>query len=136
MADAKTFPIETVLGLTTGILLKAKGFGELHELAEHVAGHAIFTHEFADEQLWRRLVARVFAQHPQLRGAESFVLAAGAEADDCLADYVRRVVVAFGVTLEIAPGSGARAESPLQSLQRIAPGKPVIVVAIAKNGKG
>jgi hypothetical protein len=124
----KTFAIEVVLGLTTGVLLKRGGFGEIHELAEHVAGHSIWTHEFADKRVWSELSEKLFAQHPRLRDAEQFAKPEPGALGNYLAEYVARAVATFGASLEIEGGTEARTESPLQSLERLAPGKPAVIL--------
>jgi len=118
MPDPKTFPTEIVLSLTTGVLLKAGGFGDMHELAEHVRGSSIWTHEFADKALWRELSEAVFAQHPQLREAEEFERG-DAAIEVYLPEYVARAIARFGESLSIAKGATGRTESPIASLQRI-----------------
>jgi hypothetical protein len=118
----KTFGTDVVLSLTTGILLKEKGFGEMQDLCEYIAGHPVWTHELADKAFVNKLVEAVFEQHPQLREAETWDAGdkQGADMRTYLRDYVSRQMEKFGTTLEIKPGSMARTENPLESFQRIA----------------
>ena len=116
----KTFPIDAVLSLTTGILVGP--FDKLHELIEHVAGHPVWTHELAERALWGRLSELVFSQHPQLRDAKPFSCAAGlpkATIDTLVASYVEEASALFGAEVEIDAGDLERTEGPLVSAQRI-----------------
>lgn len=122
----KSYPVEVVLSATTGVLLKHHGFDELHELAEHVLGHPVWTHEFADAGTVRRLRDAVLAQHPALRDAEPW--APDGDLAAYLAGYVERARARYGATLEVEAGTGERTESPLASMQRLAPDKPIVVV--------
>lgn len=127
----KAYPIEIVLSLTTGFLLKHQGFAEMHELAEHVLGHSVWTHEFADEQLVQRMAVAVFRQHPALRDAEAFDVSIKKEKlDEYLAAYVARAVTRYGAFLDIERGTDQRTESPLVSGQRLMDGRPVIGVSV------
>ncbi len=118
----KTYPTEIVLSLTTGYLLKQGGLGEIQDLAEHVAGHSIFTHELVDKQLVTKLVARVHEQHPQLAYVDKF--APEIISDDLLRGaytraYVTHQIAKYGAELEIEGGTGERAENPVESFQRL-----------------
>jgi uncharacterized Zn finger protein len=116
----KSYPIEIILSLTTGFLLKEGGFSEMHGLVEHVLGHPVWTHEFADKALWERTRELVFAQHPQLRDAEAFDRAAAKrDVATYLTSYVSRAVARYGATLEIQQGATEREENPIESAERI-----------------
>lgn len=110
----RSFSIHAILSLTTGKLLG--DFGEMHELAEWVAGYPIWTHEFADKTLWQRLRLTVFAQHPALAAADADAAKINGEnvAEYCVAFEKR-----FGKSLEIVSGTDERQESPMQSAERI-----------------
>lgn len=117
----RAFPIEVIASLTTGKLLC--GFGDMHELAEFVAGHPIWTHEFACRETNQRLADTVFAQHPSVRDIDaSWVTRENWRA------FVEELRRKFPVPLEITKGDEARTEGPVESFQRIAPGKPVVAV--------
>lgn len=127
----KSWPIETVLALTTGRLLKHGGFGDMQELAEYVLGHPVWTHEFADRGMVTKMKNAVFAQHPTLRNAEAFdATAAKRSLDDYLAGYVERAAATFGASIEIEAGKQERTESPLASAARLMPGKPIVAVEV------
>lgn len=119
----KSFPMWAILSLTTGCLLGGS-FGDVHELAEHLAGHPIWTHEFADKAMWTKLCDLLFAQHPDLR--ETLTPSVKITRDNW--EQQRDLLVAkYGTERMITKGSSERTESPIESMQRIAPGKPVVV---------
>lgn len=49
-----------IVGLFTGI--SCGPFGDVHELAEELMGHPIWTHQFADEKVWGVLKEKVRPQ--------------------------------------------------------------------------
>lgn len=124
----KSYPLEIVLSLTTGVLLKKGAFGDLHELAEHVAGHAIWSHEFAQKALWEQLRDMVYVQHPRLREAAEYDKPDDVRIAEYLPAYVDKAVAQFGATVEIEGGHSERSESPVESLLRLAPDSTVVVV--------
>lgn len=114
----KNYGTDIVLSLTTGILLKERGFSEMHELCEYIAGHSVWTHELADKALVQKLVDAVHQQHPQLRDVEKW------EPGDkdkyvYLNEYVTRQTEKFGSSLSISPAPFERTEDPLHSLERL-----------------
>lgn len=127
----KTFQLADVLTLTTGRLLT--DFHKLHELAEHIAGHPIWTHEFADKKLCDRLRERVFEQYPALRDALMIPIQEGVDPAVIrlrIHEYLKENQEKFGAEFEFEQGGETRTENPIESLQRIAPGKPVLAVVV------
>lgn len=108
----RVFPIEDILSLTTGRVLSS--FSSMHECAEFVAGHPIWTHEFASGALWLTLREAVFAQHPQLQAAS----VDGITRDNWQA-YVARFREEYGPTLSIKRGTAERAAGPAETLVQV-----------------
>ncbi len=130
MTNMREFSIEAILGLVGGYILKEDVFSEMHELGEHVLGHAVWTHEFADRGLCERMRAALVAQHPALGELEVWDRARACEdLKTYLAAYVGRQRTKYGALLSIERGAGERVESPIESLKRLAPDKPIFVVA-------
>ena len=107
----KSFRLSAILGLTTGKLLGK--FSEMHELAEWVAGHPVWTHEFADKELNERLRQAILSEYPAL---------AEASADNVTPDnyqkFVNEQIERFGGWLKITQGQSKRTEGPVESLRR------------------
>ena len=65
---SKTFSTAAVVSLSSGVLLC--DFSKMHELAEHLMGHPIWTHQFASKTLWNRMRGKLLEQHPALPSTE------------------------------------------------------------------
>jgi hypothetical protein len=94
----KTFPINVILGLTTGILLDR--FNEIHALAEWVMGRPVYTHEFASLELCKLLRDRVLAQHPVLANVTPY----NKNGPVSLEIYLRENIALYGAEREIKQG--------------------------------
>lgn len=123
MKRKRRFPLGIVLSLTTGKLLVEGGFADMSELAEFVVGHSIYTHEMAERALWDRMKEKLIVQHPQLQAVNAETIT-----QDNFREILAEHEAHFGKTLLIESGSDERHESPLESLERIAPGRPVVVL--------
>lgn len=120
----RSFATHAVLGVVTERMWGGS-FGDVHECAEHVMGHSIWTHEFASQPLWDEMRRRVLAAHPQPAGIdEADIPDSPGNAPERLA----RVVARFGATIDLPRGETRRDRSPLETLAEVAPGKPVVVV--------
>ena len=59
----KQFDASVLVSLSSGIALG--NFGIMHECAEQLMGHPIWTHEFAEHDLWQRIIAVVVDDEPE-----------------------------------------------------------------------
>lgn len=123
MAKTKEFPIEVVAGLISGINLGS--VGDIHECAEFIAGHSIWMHEFAERALFDRLRNLAVAQLPFLQH-----ICLDRLDPEAVPSVVASLQREHGLTVTLTEGDGKRTEHPLESLERIAPGKEVIVVTL------
>lgn len=87
-------------GITTGVLLT--DFSPLHEAAEWVMGHPIWTHEFP--RLSDDLKAAVLAQFPDMP------VAIGLDGWERARDHLR---AAYGNTVEVRRGVSERTADPI-----------------------
>lgn len=62
--ETREFSTAALLSLTTGLLFC--GFSEMHEAAEFLMGHPIWTHQFANKKLWLEMRRRIRAQVPEM----------------------------------------------------------------------
>ena len=62
MAETRDFPTAVIASLSTGILLCE--FGKMHEAAEFLMGHPIWTHHFADKELCGEMRKMITEQCP------------------------------------------------------------------------
>lgn len=66
--ETKAFSTAALASLSSGMLLCE--FGDMHEAAEYLMGHPIWTHEFASKPMWDRMKSKLLEQHPGLPAAE------------------------------------------------------------------
>lgn len=60
--ETREFPTAIIASLSTGVLLCE--FSKMHEAAEYLMGHPIWTHHFANKQLWQEIQQAIAAQCP------------------------------------------------------------------------
>lgn len=99
--QTKSFDPAVLASLTTGIVLVREGFSPMHEAAEWVMGHPIWTHQFPT--LMPAIRKAIIAQFPDMPTAQpdDFMQAA--------ADTRAR----YGTLVEVRRGSGETATDPL-----------------------
>jgi hypothetical protein len=119
-ADTREFPIEVIASLTTGILLCP--FGKLHEAAEFLMGHPIWTHHFTS--LAETMKHKALEQHPGLPTSMAGVTR------DNYQQHVAGLILTHGPTIAIRKGGG---QTAMHSLDGIPKGKPVLIV---RRGEG
>jgi hypothetical protein len=115
----REFPTEVIASLSTGVLLC--DFSAMHECAEFLMGHPIWTHHFANEELWQAMRRAILAQRPGMPTEM-----AGVNADN----YRERVAdlnAAVGPTQRLRKGDGSTAMSPLDGIPK---GNPVIAIEV------
>lgn len=117
--ETKDFPTAAILSISTGRLLSP--FEMMHEAIEWVMGHPVWTHELGSEAMANRLKEAVLSQHPQLSEIDVDLT------KDNFKEWLKLQVAVFGDTLPLIRGSEVRTENPLESRQRLADDKPVIV---------
>ena len=122
-SDGREFPLRTVLTLTTGRMW-AEDFGKFHEFCEHLCGHPVWTHEFADKAFVERMKAAAFELYPRLAEVDT----SECSVEEFEARYPA-LCAEYGESMAFECGYGTRIESPVESLHRIAPGKQAIVVS-------
>ena len=122
------FKTHICLSIATGLGCGAK-FDEMHECITHVLGWNIFTHELADKGVWARANELVLAAQPSLVPyAKRLRLVAPDE--PTISMILTEAVANLGTELWLPAGNDKRSESPVDSMQRIAPGKPIVKVVI------
>jgi len=115
--ETREFPTAAIASISTDTLLCE--FSKMHEAAEYLMGHPIWTHQFASEQLWARMRQAVLDQLPD------FPTSLAGITRENYQDRVAALEREFGATVTIRKGDGHTAQNPLEGLPE---GKPVIVV--------
>lgn len=109
----RAFPALTLASITTGVSLQTGGLSPIHEAAEHILGHPVWTHEFAEKSLWTKLREAIREHHPDLPFGKP---------DDWKLTR-DEVLVRFPEPLTMPRGTGERTEDPLTSAERIMGGR-------------
>jgi hypothetical protein len=122
MSETRDFPTAVIASLSTGVLLCK--FGEMHEAAEYLMGHPIWTHHFGSKELWRKMQFAVIEQCPGMPTALP-----DADKDNYLAKLAD-IEAEIGKVVKIRKGNGASAIHPLEGIPE---GKPVIVVQTGEH---
>lgn len=110
--ENKKFPLSSVLSITTNKLLTT--FSKMHELAEYITGHPIWTHEFADKELNQSLKQKVLEQYPTLREVDAEHVN-----PTNYKIFLEEQILKYGSELEITRGGDVRTEHPVASFIRL-----------------
>lgn len=109
--STKMIRTTTLIALVSGKSLAP--FNEIHEAAEWVMGHSVWTHEFADKELWQRMRGVVLAKYPQLSVSVEHINS------ENYRDEIPKIEAMFPPTFAIEQGVQGRTEDPIDSLERI-----------------
>lgn len=115
--ETRDFPTAVIASLSSGTLLCK--FVDMHEAAEFLMGHPIWTHHFANKELWQKMQATILEQCPGMPTEID-----GATKDNYL-EKVAALEAKIGKVVRIRRGTGATAMHPLEGIPE---GKPVIVI--------
>lgn len=110
--ETRDFPTTVIASLTTGILLCEGGFSKMHEAAEYLMGHPIWTHHFANKDLWAEMQKTVLAQCPGLptdKDCENV-------GKDSWREFAAKLEAEFGPTVKIRKGGGLTAMLPTDGI--------------------
>lgn len=117
--DTREFPTAVIASLSTGILLC--NFSEMHEAAEYLMGHPIWTHHFGSKALWKEMQRTIAGQCPGMPTEIE-----GANKDNYL-EKLSEIELAIGKTVRIRKGSGLTAMLPTDGIPDHLKDKTIIV---------
>lgn len=109
MTETREFPTAVIASLSSGVMLCDK-FGDLHEAAEYLMGHQVWTHHFADKQLWQEMQKTILEQCP---GMPTDIPGINKEN---FREHKARLEVEFGLTVRIRKGGGLTAMLPTDGI--------------------
>ena len=120
MTETREFSTAAIASLSTGILLC--DFSTMHEAAEYLMGHPIWTHHFADKGLWSKMQQAVLAQCPGIpTNIEDTT-------KDNYLDKLAEIEKVFGKTITLQKGDGGTAMSPFDGIPDRLKDKTIAVV--------
>jgi hypothetical protein len=108
MSETREFPTAVIASITTGIMLCQ--FGDMHEAAEFVMGHPIWTHHFADKTLSDEMRKTVLAQVPAMPTKID-----GVTPDNYL-QKLAEIEAVVGATVKLKRGGGLTALLPTDGI--------------------
>lgn len=120
MTETRDFPTAVIASLSSGMLLCA--FSHLHEAAEYLMGHPIWTHHFASKQLWEEMQRTIAEQCPGMPMSTP----EGVTKDNYL-EYVAWLEAEHGKTVKIRKGGGLTAMLPTDGIPDHLKDKTIIV---------
>ncbi len=136
---SKEFHLGTILSITTGRLLSPDGIGGVYEILNYMTGDNLFTHQLPRAS--RECEPWLLRQHPRLDSGEmQFAIgeliemlktpSGSAEPDLLAKGWLAKQTAIYGETLPVEPIPADDHERihPLDELERMAPGKTVVVV--------
>lgn len=101
-------------------------FSDFHEAITFILGHDVFTHELAEMRPWQE-AARIIAMQSVALGRYGDRLR---DNPSQWAEILAECRAEMGDTVLLRSGGLDRTEHPVESLQRIAPDKPIVVLEI------
>lgn len=108
MTDTRDFPVAVIASISTGVLLCP--FGDMHEAAEYLMGHSIWTHHFASKDLWQEMRQTILEQCPGMP----------TDAPDVTKDnwpaFKAKLEAELGETVKIRKGGGLTAMLPTDGI--------------------
>jgi hypothetical protein len=119
MTETREFPTEVIASLTSGVLLC--DFGAMHEAAEYLMGHPIWTHHFADKELWTEMKKTVAEQCPGMPDDMSDVTKENWQ------EKKIALIAELGPTVRLRKGSGLTARLPTDGIPDHLKEKTIIV---------
>lgn len=118
---AKSFPTLYVASTITGIgLCNGMKFSDMQEIASHLFGASIWTHELIHEPTKDAYVSEGYRQFPDMPTPQ--------EAQTDYQAAARKAISAYGDSVEVQEGSRGRRESPVDTLGHMVPPEKIIVV--------
>lgn len=106
--ETRDFPVAVIASISSGVLLC--GFGEMHEAAEYLMGHSIWTHHFADKTLNDEMKRSVLEQCPGMPTE-----ALGVNGDNWK-EFAAKLEADIGKTVRIRKGGGLTAMLPTDGI--------------------
>jgi hypothetical protein len=121
--EVREFPTAVIATLSTGVLLCE--FSKVHEAAEFLMGHPIWTHQFADKNLQVEMQATIAEQCPGMPSKID-----GVNKDNYLSK-VAELEAELGPTQRIRKGGGLTAMLPTDGI----PDHLKVIQVVTPNSK-
>lgn len=117
--ETREFPTAVIASLSSGVLLCK--FGEMHEAAEYLMGHPIWTHHFASKDLWQEMQRTILEQCPGMPTELEGVTHGNFQ------QKVTEIEAVIGKTVRIRKGGGQTAMLPSDGIPDHLKDKTIVV---------
>ena len=125
MTETRDFPTAVIASISSGVLLCK--FSDMHEAAEYLMGHPIWTHQLADKTLTSEMKRVIAEQCPgmptELEGGPTWP------------EQLAKIEAEVGKTVRIRRGGGLTAMLPTDSIPDHLKDKTIIIGANAKANR-
>jgi hypothetical protein len=131
MTETKAFHVGDILTITTGRLVSPRHVDGIYDICNFMTGDNLFTH-----QLPRAMDECAPSLRKQFPDLARIKVPEWVNSETAVTEWLASVVIGWGRTREVAPLDPAdhTRMDPFTELERIAPGKPVIVVEVPGPG--
>jgi hypothetical protein len=109
MSETRDFPVAVIASISCGVLLCQ--FQDMHEAAEYLMGHSIWTHHFANKDLCQEMQKTILEQCPGMP-----VDASGVTKDNWQ-EFKAKLEGDIGQIVTIRKGGGLAAMLPTDGIQ-------------------
>ena len=116
--ETREFPTAVIASISTGVLLCP--VDKMHEAAEYLMGHPIWTHHFASKDLWAAMRDKVLEQCPGMPTKDD-----GSINRDNWQEKLAEIEAEIGLICTIRKGGGETAMHPTDGIPE---GKPAIIL--------
>lgn len=106
--ETRDFPTAVIASISTGVLLCK--FDELHQAAEYLMGHPIWTHHFGSKDLWQEMQRTVLEQCPGMP-----IDAEGIDGTNW-PEFKAKLEADLGASVKIRKGGGLTAMLPTDGI--------------------
>ena len=106
--ETREFPTAVIASLSTGVLLCK--FSDMHEAAEYLMGHPIWTHHFGSKDLWREMQRTIAEQCPGMPTELPYTTAENYQAK------LAEIEAEIGKVVTIRKGGGLTAMLPTDGI--------------------
>lgn len=121
--ETRDFPTAVIASLSTGWLLCK--FSDMHEAAEFLMGHPIWTHHFGNKELWKEMQRTIAEQCPGMPMDDP----GDAVTKDNYLEYAAKLEAELGATVKIRKGGGLTAMLPTDGIPDRLKDKTIVIEA-------
>ena len=119
MSETRDFPTAVIASLSSGVLLCK--FDEMHQAAEFLMGHPIWTHHFANKDLWKEMQGTILEQCPGMPTDAPGIT------KDNWPEFKAKLEAELGATVKIRRGGGLTEMLPTDGIPDRLKDKTIIV---------